>query len=80
MLFNINADVELSVCSDVGGLGCPNYINVRRIILPIFSVLNNPSNFDSASDAATCLSMIHNICFLTLIFIGYFYLGKQPEK
>ena len=80
VLLTIPAALELSLCIDVGGWGLPNYTNVRCIIYPILSVLNNLPKSDSADNSATFLSMIHTVCIVTLILIGSVLLGILPKK
>ena len=66
--------------SGVGGLGYPNSINVRSIILPTLSVLDPPPNSAYAADTATRFSMPQTVCIVSLIFIGYVLIDITPKK
>ena len=80
VLLTIHVDVGFSVCICVGIWGCPNSINVRRVVFPILSILNSPPNSDSDTDAATCLSTAHKICIVPLSLIGYVLLCLRTNK
>ena len=56
-------------------LDIPKSINMRGIIPPIVYVLNNTPNLSSATDATTCLSMLHMFCIAPLILFGFILLG-----
>ena len=80
VLFTISDVVELSVCSGVGGLGCPNYINVRRIFFLILALFNHLHHSYSAVDSTTCLIMLNMVYIAPLSLIGSVLIVVIPKK
>ena len=80
VFLNITANVKLSVCSGVGLWWFPNSINVRIIIIPIFSVLKNLPNSENTNDSSTFLSMLRIVCIAILIIFGYVFIVIMYHK
>ena len=80
MPFTVPHVVELLQLIGVGGCGCPISCSISLAILPCFTLRNKAPNSASATDAATNLSMLHELCIALFNLMGSPGLGSHPRK